>query len=136
MSTSWVRSRPLNSLLLLFVDRMRNQKLPLYINVARAIDCDEFYRIIILKNPNHLPEAFNEEEVVRFLRMSDHSSDRKLQMISDWAEANTESFVKADSVIGAFTGFLRHIDAANLSHSAINRFLLGDDLFASNRDCR
>lgn len=53
-----------------------------------------------------------------------------------WSESNKDILEKADSIFDVFTRFLRHMDASKLSHSAITKFLLGDDLFALNRDYR
>lgn len=105
--------------------------------VGRAIASDEFYRMICSNIfENNLLETFNEKEVLRFLRMSSDSNDRKLEMISVWGESNKDIFDKTDSILDIFTRFLRHIDATNLSRSAIDKFLLGDDLFGSNHNCR
>lgn len=121
----------------LFV-RMTDDKLQTYLQIARSVGSDEFYQIIFSTIPcaNNLPEAFSEGEVVRFLRMSPYSNDRKLEMISVWAESNTSLFNKADSTLVVFNRFLRHIDVTKLSNSAVNRFLLGETLFSLNRDCR
>lgn len=122
----------------LFCVRPTNEKLPPYLNIARATASDEIYKVLFSKIPreNNLPEVFTEDEVGKFLHMSGHSSDRKLELISVWATSKSNVFKDKDSISIAFTRFLRYIDAVQLSHSAINNFMWSDSVFALNRNCR
>lgn len=109
-----------------------------YLKIARAVASDELYRMIfsIISCTNNLLELFTEDEVVRLCSVSAYSSDRKLEMISVWADSNKEIFKKADSIRDAFVCFLRHFDEAHLSYSAISSFLRGESVFPMNPDCR
>lgn len=117
---------------------MTKQKLRPYLEVARAIGSDDFYQMLFSKLPSedHLPKTFNEEEVLRFLRMTAQSSDRKLEMISVWAESKKNLFNNADSIFNVFRRFLGIMDATKLSKSAINKFMWSESLFSLNSDCR
>lgn len=117
---------------------MTEQKLQTYLKVARAIGSDDLYKMLFskLSYADNLPETFNEDEVVRFLRISKQSSDRQLEMISEWSESNKDILNKADSIFDMFKRFLGHIDATKLSHSAIDKFMWSDSLFVSNHECR
>lgn len=121
-----------------FFVRMTSEKFHTYLQIARAIATDELYNMIFanLSFANNLLEAFTEEEVERFLCMCDLSNDRKLEMISVWAESKTDMFYEPDSLFDVFTSFLRHINATKLSRSAIITFLCSESLFAMNLDCR
>lgn len=76
------------------------------------------------------------DEFVKFLLYPDLGNNEKLDLISDWVEANADNFKNADLIVSMFACFLAYIDATQLSSSAINKFLRRKSLFANNHDCR
>lgn len=90
----------------------------------------------LFTDANNRLHTLTEDEVARYLHMSAHSNDIKLLTISVWAESNKDNSKISDSIMSVFTRIVRHLDATNLSHAAISRFLLEDHISALNRDCR